>query len=229
MLYYQFLHAKSHDEFYSIPAAYADKCSAYAAGLCEIIYAAHSTPGCDVLYNMIGHVLMIASTVQIHQLLNSSSEDEIVTTRRCLERNFEIILRLYNLWPALAMCLLRLRIFHTACWRSMTETFLMDCWMLRFLRESGRAVDKRANKSPEDIPFSLTGIGLQSELMKTWKNAKIIAFIFREEVPEKKPYWYSFEDCQRWLQSSSRTIPARSSSTISPLKPTNQLSEGWTP
>lgn len=162
LLYYQFLHSKSHDQFFSTAASYAVRCKAYSAGLCEIIYAAHSTPGCDVLYNMIGHVLVIASTVQIHTLLNSTSEDEITTTRHRLERNFEIMLRLHNLWPALAMCLLRLRIFHAACRRSISEIFLMDRWMLRFLRESGREVDERTDMGPEEIPFSLAGIGLPS-------------------------------------------------------------------
>ncbi|MCJ1256304.1 hypothetical protein MMC24_004125 [Lignoscripta atroalba] len=62
LLYYQFLHEDCHS---SVPSRhfYANKRKAHAANLCDVVYSANSTPGCQVLYNMVGHILVIASTV----------------------------------------------------------------------------------------------------------------------------------------------------------------------
>lgn len=160
LLYYQFLHLATHGPSSVTVHSYARRCKMHASALCEIIYASHSTPGCDVLYSMVGHVLVIASTVQIHSLLFSNSDEEIKAARSRLERNFEILLHLYNLWSTVAMSLLRLRVFHTACHRSTETSFVMDRWMLQFLGEFGRAVDERTEPFPEDIPLSLGAIGL---------------------------------------------------------------------
>ncbi|KAH8705543.1 fungal-specific transcription factor [Talaromyces proteolyticus] len=164
LLYYRFLQPDSYASCTpNIRAYYALQCKAHAAALCQIIYMSHSTPGCDVLYSMIGHVLVIASTVQIHTLLFSNSDQEIKLSRSRLERNFEILLRLYEIWPCISACLLRLRVFHTACRKSMTTSFVLDRWMLRFLREFGQPVDERKGgemESDADIPLSLEKIGL---------------------------------------------------------------------
>ena len=113
LLYYQFLHEDCHS---SMPSAhyYADKCKEHAASLCEILYAANSTPGCEVLYTMVGHVLVIASTVQVHIVLFSDNEDQIRTARSRLERNFEILMQLRTYWPTLDVCFTRFRAFHKA-------------------------------------------------------------------------------------------------------------------
>ncbi|KAJ5122903.1 hypothetical protein N7448_009000 [Penicillium atrosanguineum] len=42
---------------------YADKCKQHASSLCDIVHASDEEPGCDVKYNMIGHVPVISSTV----------------------------------------------------------------------------------------------------------------------------------------------------------------------
>jgi hypothetical protein len=112
---------------------YADKCRQHSTALLELLYRAYSTPGCDVLYTMVGHVLVIASTVQLHILLFSPSEPAIRAARSRLEKNFEILTRLQGYWPTLDVCFVRFREFHKACQKSKETSFRLDRWMLQFL------------------------------------------------------------------------------------------------
>lgn len=148
LLFYQYLHNSTNtsdnsDDESQYDRSLAQKCKDHAAKLCNIIYAAHQTPGCDVLYNMIGHVLVIASTVQIHTLLFSSDDDEIAAAKQRLESNFEILLKLRALWPSLDYCMMRLQAFHKACRNSMETSFKLDRWMLKFLSEFAKPVDDK--------------------------------------------------------------------------------------
>jgi hypothetical protein len=159
LLFYQFLHGDCHDTVLSA-SFYADKCKAHAESLCEIIYAANSIPNCDVRYTMVGHIMVIASTVQIHTLLFSDNEIQIAAARRRLERNFEILSQLRNYWPTLDICFTRLQAFHKACRNSMDDSFRLDQWMLRFLSEFAEPVDDRImDGSASTTVWSLENIG----------------------------------------------------------------------
>ncbi|KUJ17889.1 uncharacterized protein LY89DRAFT_29384 [Mollisia scopiformis] len=163
LLFYQFLHGDCHSTVLSAHF-YANKCKAYAKSLCEIIYASHSVPNCDVQYTMCGHILVIASTVQIHTLLFSDKEAQIVAARQRLERNFEILSQLRMYWPTLDICFTRLQAFHKACRNSMDESFRLDQWMLRFLSEFAQPVDDRIvdGFAPMKV-WSLDNIGCSPE------------------------------------------------------------------
>lgn len=149
LLFYQYLHnststtTSSSDQQPQNTQRLAQKCKDHAAKLCNMVYMAHQTPGCDVLYNMVGHVLVIASTVQIHTLLFSSDDDEIAAAKQRLEYNFEILLKLRSLWPSLDYCMMRLQAFHKACRNSMETSFKLDRWMLKFLSEFAKPVDDK--------------------------------------------------------------------------------------
>lgn len=162
LLYYRFLHEESYSSVASVHS-YSLRCKAHAAALCEIIYASHSTPDCDVLYNMVGHILVVASTVHLHILLFSPNDDEIKVARSRLERNFQILLHLQKFWPTLEVCLLRLRVFHEACRKSIRTSFKMDRWMIRFMSEFGRPVDDRTESLPENASWSWEGIGFSPQ------------------------------------------------------------------
>jgi hypothetical protein len=163
LLFYQFLHGDCHDTVLSA-RFYADKCKAHAESLCEIIYAANLVPNCDVQYTMVGHILVIASTVQIHTLLFSDNSTQIATARGRLERNFEILSQLRNYWPTLDICFTRLQAFHKACRDSMDESFRLDQWMLRFLFEFAEPVDDRImDRSATLEVWSLENIGCSPE------------------------------------------------------------------
>jgi hypothetical protein len=144
LLFYQYLHSSTEEPDSTSPThRLAQKCKDHAAKLCIITYTAHQTPGCDVLYNMVGHVLVIASTVQIHTLLFSTDEDEIAAAKQRLENNFEILMKLRGLWPSLDYCMMRLQAFHKACRNSMETSFKLDRWMLKFLSEFAKPVDDK--------------------------------------------------------------------------------------
>ena len=155
LLFYQFLYE---DCYATIPDAhfYAEKCKAHAANLCTILYEANASPSCEMLHIMLGHVLVISSTVQIHTLLFDCSEDQIARARTRLERNFEILTRLRDFWPMLDVVFIRLQAFHRACHTLRASSFRMDLWMLRFLSEFGRPIDDRvgaAATSPGSLMF----------------------------------------------------------------------------
>lgn len=137
LLFYQYLHEdcqpSSSGNSSDLIHSYAEKCKSYASSLCNIVYASHRTPGCGVLYTMVGHNLVISSTIQIHTLLFSASETSIRQARERLEKNFEILLKLRNFWPVLEVSFEAFRTFREACRRSMDTAFRMDEWMLRFL------------------------------------------------------------------------------------------------
>ncbi|CAG8360779.1 unnamed protein product [Penicillium salamii] len=159
MLFYRFLHEDLHSY---VPRThfYANKCKDHAVLLCEMIYSSEEVPGCDVLYNMVGHVLVIASTVQIHTLLFGVDNEGIAQARRRLERNFCILTRLRGLWPTLDICMERLQAFHRACRRSVDTSFCMDGWMVRFLVEFGHPVSEREGDGVEERPWTLEEIGI---------------------------------------------------------------------
>ncbi|KAK4579835.1 hypothetical protein LTR86_000036 [Recurvomyces mirabilis] len=146
LLFYQYLHGAS-DEMEGITSDFPRHCKYHAAKLCNMVYAALDTPGCDVLYNMVGHVLVVASTVQIHTVLFSTDDNEIAAARQRLERNYTILLRLRDLWPSLDFCMMRLQAFHKACRSSMDTSFRLDRWMLTFLSEFAKPVDDQPTEA----------------------------------------------------------------------------------
>ncbi|KAK5046592.1 hypothetical protein LTR84_007353 [Exophiala bonariae] len=159
LLYYGYLHEDSYnDTLYA--RYYADKCKAHSIGLCEITYRAYSTPGCEVYYTMVGHVLVISSTVQLHILLFGTDEIQIRAARSRLEKNFEILSRLQTFWPTLDASFTRFREFHKACQKSKENSFRMDRWMLQFLFEFAKPVEE---KDAEDLaelkPWSMQDLG----------------------------------------------------------------------
>ncbi|OBT64508.1 hypothetical protein VE03_05369 [Pseudogymnoascus sp. 23342-1-I1] len=146
LLFYQFLN----DDQHSIGGnCYANKCKAHAASLCLILYAAQETPGCEVRYNMVGHILVIASTVQIHTLLFGTDEAEIAVARSRVVRNFQILTEMKRWWAWLDMCFVRLHIFHDMCRKSMATSFRMDEWMMKFLSEFSKPIEEKMEDSAQ--------------------------------------------------------------------------------
>lgn len=99
---------------------------------------------------MIGHVLVIASTVQLHILLFSNDDTQIAAARLRLERNFSLLCELQKLWRVVDISLDRFRSFHDACIRSKetlagnaNEVFRLDQWMVEFLMEFSRPIFDR--------------------------------------------------------------------------------------
>lgn len=152
LLYYQYLYADIGSDADHAPNAlalqasrYAEECKVHATSLCEILYRAYSTPWCDVYYSMIGHVLVVASTVQLFILLFASDEAEVTAARERLEKNFEILTKLQTYWPTVDLALSRFRTFHKACLdeKQRNESFRMDRWMMKFQFEFAKPITQR--------------------------------------------------------------------------------------
>lgn len=138
LLFYQFLHSSTDQiSLYSqLTGQYAQNCRQYATQLCDLIHLASETPGAELLNSIVGHVLTIASTVQLHILLFRGDEAEKQNARRLLERNFEFLTRLKVYWPCIDISFSRFEAFHQACSRSQDDShFRMDQWMLKFMFE----------------------------------------------------------------------------------------------
>lgn len=163
LLFYQYLHQniQGGGERSTKTSYYADKCAAFSTSLCDITYRAMSTPGAEVLYNMVGHVLVIASTVQLHILLFSSDDLQVRNARRRLERNFEILSQLQVIWPC-DHSFERFQEFHRACQRSKESSFRMDKWMLKFLFENTNPIHEKPGDGEGvegDQQWSIEGLG----------------------------------------------------------------------
>jgi hypothetical protein len=137
LLFYQYLHAARDavDGVASADAAvcFAERCKQHATKLCDIIYDANQNPDIAIMYPLAGHILCLASTVQIHTLLFSDDEDQIQAAKVRLERNFELISSMNNFWPMSHKSVGRLELFHSTCLKSKDDSFHLDAWLLRFL------------------------------------------------------------------------------------------------
>ncbi|KAG5655164.1 hypothetical protein KAF25_001937 [Fusarium avenaceum] len=134
LLFYQHLHsAQEQDQSEDGTQGFAQRCKQHATNLCDLIYKAKRRSDTVVLYPLAGHILCLASTVQIHTLLFGIDDDEIVAAKTRLERNFEMISSMNNYWPMNHMSISRLQHFHNACLQSKDDSFRLDAWMLRFL------------------------------------------------------------------------------------------------
>lgn len=153
LLHYQGLYnavrdndAKSRDD--------AKRCQKNAAALCDLVYRAYDTPGSEVYYSMVGHVLVVASSVQIYTVMFSADEVEIDAAKRRLERNYQILTDLLCFWPTLESSMVRLREFHSACLKLNRSTFRMDQWMRRFLFEFAVPVQERLPEVTAETTYS---------------------------------------------------------------------------
>ena len=108
---------------------------------------------------MVGHALVISSTVQLHILLFTDDENESYSARQRLEKNFVILSKLQKLWRTVDHSFARFQEFHGACMRTKADledprtTFRMDKWMIQFLMEYSKPLEQRADlqyRSPAD-------------------------------------------------------------------------------
>jgi hypothetical protein len=159
LLFYQFLDEQQRFPSSLTTQAHAKKCKSFAMSLSQIIDTANSTPGCEVKYNMVGHITVVASSVFIHTLLFETDEHEIAKARSQLEKNFETLVALRGYWPALEACFARLRSFHELCRKSMNTSFRMDRWMLSFLTEFARPIREEEREGSEEVDLDAWSVG----------------------------------------------------------------------
>lgn len=173
VLYYQFMAAASQRNGFSVLPAqlYADRCTQHAMAFCDILYDCDAaTQGQECMYIMLGHMLVVTSTVYVHMLLFNDGAVSADVLRDRLQRNFNKLQELQQFWRTLESSLLRLKVFHNACLRSIEGSFDMDRWMLRFILEYGvNMPEKRFDEGVVEGPAAGNGkLGESPTTLKDW-------------------------------------------------------------
>ncbi|KAL0942717.1 C6 transcription factor [Colletotrichum truncatum] len=166
LLYYQYLDDVQRFPNSNTAQVFARKCKENAISMSRIIDLANTTPGCDAKFNMLGHIIVITSSIFIHTLLFETDEAEIANARATLERHFNTLVALRVYWPGLEVCFVRLKTFHELCRKSMNTSYRMDRWMLRFLTEFARPIDEKERDEDGNMDldrWSVGNIGISPE------------------------------------------------------------------
>jgi hypothetical protein len=167
VLFYQFL-AKTEETDSSSTLLFRNQCEEHAMAFCNLLYLCRSMEHCQCLYIMVGHMLVVTSTVYIHVLLFSDHEAHIAMVRERLARNFEILTELQAFWVALDATLSRLKVFHNACRKSINQSFRMDKWMLKFILEHGNSVVERPFDDPSDSATFDSDLSASPDNLQEW-------------------------------------------------------------
>lgn len=143
---------------------YSDRCKHHAAVICDVLRASREVPGAEALYNIVGHVTIVSSSVLLHTYLFGEAHDLEGSMRR-LESNFESLVQLRSYWPSVELmvpscypkrCTLltvwqikRLVVFQNNCMRSLgRNTHRFDKWMVKFLIAHSLAVEDKVDDLP---------------------------------------------------------------------------------
>lgn len=96
---------------------YADRCKHYATVVCDILRASREQEEAEALYNIVGHVTVVSSSVLVHTYL-FGEPGELPDVKRRLESNLESLKQLRSYWPSVEQTV----------WSSRTRrSFLVNC------------------------------------------------------------------------------------------------------
>ncbi|KAH7165172.1 hypothetical protein EDB81DRAFT_778789 [Dactylonectria macrodidyma] len=124
---------------------YADRCKARAAIICDVLKASREVPGAEALYNIVGHVTIVSSSVLLHTYLFGEAH-ELEDSRRRLESNLESLVQLRSYWPSVELMINRLVVFQKNCIRSLSRnTHRFDKWMVKFLIAHALALEDKVD------------------------------------------------------------------------------------
>lgn len=81
---------------------YADLCKAHAAIICDVLKASREVPGAEALYNIVGHVTIVSSSVLLHTYLFGEPH-ELEDSRNRLESNLATLVQLRSYWSSVEL------------------------------------------------------------------------------------------------------------------------------
>ena len=167
LLYYQYL--DQHRPATLNGRMYSQRCKYHATAFCEIIRNSGEHGQAEALYNIVGHMTVVSSSVLLHTLL-FGHDDELPMARQRLESNFKALVRLREFWPSVDLMVSlaqssantwtylatsvdlpqmnRLTTFQNACLRTaQLDTHRFDKWMVKFLLQHALALDEKDEKA----------------------------------------------------------------------------------
>ncbi|KAG4437723.1 hypothetical protein IFR05_006806 [Cadophora sp. M221] len=140
LLYFPFLDPRNDD-----PLAF--ECKKHAMMVSEI-----ASQGGELVYYIIGHILVVSSSVHLHTLLLGGGD--VDKARIYLLSNFDILMKLKKYWPVIDSAVGRLRSFQNHCRLSPLKSFLLDDWMWKFLMEQSAVLgEERGSKNNAREPL----------------------------------------------------------------------------
>lgn len=90
---------------------YARECKRHASIICDVLKASRETLGAKALYNIVGHVTIVSSSVLLHTYLFGESCD-LDDSRRQLESNLLSLTELRSYWPSVELMVRPFRVNH---------------------------------------------------------------------------------------------------------------------
>ncbi|KAM0721303.1 hypothetical protein Q7P37_003591 [Cladosporium fusiforme] len=165
----------------SLPYAdlYAERCRQHASAFSDLLRTAYETEDCEAMYNIVGHMTVVSSSVLIHTLL-FGDDDELPAAKARLESNFKILMKLKVWWPSIHGMTDRLFLFQRACLFSAdAHTHKLNRWMVKFLLEHAISLGDKseashfdsASASPEELPTDSPEMNRLSERGRLTRRA----------------------------------------------------------
>ncbi|KAL2862816.1 putative C6 transcription factor [Aspergillus lucknowensis] len=140
MLFFPFLDARATR---NLRPDRAVKCKESAAAVSSILQYSMNIKHCELDYFIYGHIAVVSSCVHLHTLLFSEDYRELSVTRQRLVSNFQYLMTLKSYWPIVEHYSTHLRTFQNSCRDSMSDPFVLDNWMARFLTEHSSTLSER--------------------------------------------------------------------------------------
>jgi hypothetical protein len=97
LLYYQYLDQRRPPT--PNTRMFAQRCKHHATEYCELIRTSNQRSGAEALYNIVGHMTVVSSSVLLHTLL-FGDDQELPLARHRLESNYEFLVKLREIWPS---------------------------------------------------------------------------------------------------------------------------------
>jgi hypothetical protein len=97
LLYYQYLDQRRPPT--PNTRMFAQRCKHHATEYCELIRTSNQHGGAEALYNIVGHMTVVSSSVLLHTLLLGVDHEHPMARHR-LESNFEFLVKLREIWPS---------------------------------------------------------------------------------------------------------------------------------
>ncbi|OJD38883.1 uncharacterized protein BKCO1_3000229 [Diplodia corticola] len=127
---------------------FASRCKHHANTYSDLLKLSTEMPNCDAVYNIVGHMTVVSSSVLLH-ILFFGDEEELAMTRQRLEQNFQLLIKLRGYWPSVHGMMDRLFTFQKACmWTADPNTHKIDKWMLKFLLQHALPIEDKVDESP---------------------------------------------------------------------------------
>ncbi|KAJ0415365.1 hypothetical protein BJY00DRAFT_266062 [Aspergillus carlsbadensis] len=129
----------------------AAKCKDGAAVVSSILQYSKNIKNCELEYFIYGHIAVVSSCVHLHTLLFSDDYRELSMARQRLVSNFQYLMTVKSFWPIVEHYTTHLRTFQNSCRDSMSDPFVLDNWMARFLTEHSSPLAERQPVPPRTL------------------------------------------------------------------------------